>query len=148
DGDRRLAFVRSGVRSGVPWLTASKLSSLITYIPLRDAEDALPSRVRTPKGEELDLHGDALRAELTSAHGASAALLRIDNALFDREVLRVARLQADRGAADVDVVHAGVGGRELRCVDAALGGGEVARGRSICLGSLTTGSGRIAAGHG
>jgi uncharacterized protein YcbX len=89
DGDRRLAFVRSGVRAGFPWLTASKLASLITYVPLRDAVDALPSRVRTPKGEELELHGDALRAEITSAHGAAVELMQLDNGIFDDAPLSI-----------------------------------------------------------
>ena len=94
DGDRRLAFVRRGAQGGVPWLTASKLASLITYVPLRDAEDALPSRVRTPKGEELELRGDALRAELTSAHGAPVELMQIDNGIFDDAPLSIITMNA------------------------------------------------------
>ena len=89
EGDRRLAFVRSGIRAGMPWLTAGKLPSLVTYVPLRDAEDALPSRVRTPKGEELELHGNAFRAELTSAHGAPVALMQLDNGIFDDAPLSI-----------------------------------------------------------
>jgi uncharacterized protein YcbX len=105
DGDRRLAFVRSGIRSGVPWLTAGKLASLITYVPLRDAEDALPSRVRTPNGEELELHGDALRAELTTAHGAPVELMRIDNGIFDDaplSIITTSAVAAVTGEAGVD----------------------------------------------
>jgi len=94
DGDRRLAFVRRRAQGGVPWLTASKLASLITYVPLRDAEDALPSRVRTPKGEELELRGDALRAELTSAHGAPVELMQIDNGIFDDAPLSIITMNA------------------------------------------------------
>jgi uncharacterized protein YcbX len=89
DGDRRLAFVRSGIQTGMPWLTASKLASLVTYVPLRDAEDAIPSRVRTPKGEELELNGDALRAELTAAHGAPVALMRLNNGTYDDAPLSI-----------------------------------------------------------
>lgn len=89
DGDRRLAFLRTGVQANFPFLSAGKFPSLITYIPLRDAEDALPSRVRTPKGEELDLGGDALRAELTTAHGAPVQLMRIDNGIFDDAPLSI-----------------------------------------------------------
>ena len=29
DGDRRLAFVRRGVKTGMPWLTGGKLASLV-----------------------------------------------------------------------------------------------------------------------
>ena len=94
DGDRRLAFVRRGAQGGVPWLTASKLASLITYVPLRDAEDALPSRVRTPNGEELELRGDALQAELTFAHGAPVELMQIDNGIFDDAPLSIITMNA------------------------------------------------------
>ena len=83
DGDRRFAFLRTGVHANFPFLSAGKLPSLVTYVPLRDADDALPSRVRTPKGEELELEGDALRDEITSAHGAPVQLMRIDNGIFD-----------------------------------------------------------------
>ena len=86
EGDRRFAFARKGVSGGVPWLTASKLPSLITYIPLRDADasaGALPSRVRTPAGQELDLRSDALRLELEAAHGAPVELMEISNGIFD-----------------------------------------------------------------
>jgi uncharacterized protein len=89
DGDRRLAFLRTGIQANFPFLSAGKLPSLITYVPLRDADDALPSRVRTPKGEELELGGDALRAELTSAHGAPVQLMRIDNGIFDDAPLSI-----------------------------------------------------------
>ena len=106
DGDRRLAFVRSGVRAGMPWLTAGRLASLVTYIPLRDAEDALPTRVRTPKGEELDLHGDALRAELTSAHGAPVELMRIDNGIFDDGALSIITTSAVAAVSGEAGVHA------------------------------------------
>ncbi|MEA2336485.1 MAG: uncharacterized protein QOE82_492 [Thermoanaerobaculia bacterium] len=89
EGDRRLAFRRCGVQSGMPWLTAGKLPSLVTYVPLRDADDALPSRVRTPKGEELDLRGDALRAEIAAAHGAPVELMQLDNGIFDDGALSI-----------------------------------------------------------
>lgn len=84
DGDRRWAFVDSNpTKPGFPWFTARKLASLVTYVPLRDGEDALPSKVLTPKGKELDLCGDTLRAELTSAHSAARELMQIDNGIFD-----------------------------------------------------------------
>jgi uncharacterized protein YcbX len=89
EGDRRLAFRRSGVMTGMPWLTAGRLPSLVTYVPLRDGEDVLPSRVRTPKGEELELHGDALRAELTAALGAPVELMQLKNGIFDDGALAI-----------------------------------------------------------
>jgi MOSC domain-containing protein len=105
DGDRRMAFRRSGVRTGMPWLTAGKLPSLITYVPLRDAEDVLPSRVRTPTGEELELCGEALRAEITSAHGAPVELMQLDNGIFDDGALSIITtnaIAAVTGEAGVD----------------------------------------------
>lgn len=105
EGDRRLAFVRLGARGGMPWLTASKLPSLVTYVPLRDADDGLPSRVRTPKGEELELHGDALRAEITAAHGAPVELMELKNGIFDDSPLSIittSAIAAVIGEAGVD----------------------------------------------
>jgi uncharacterized protein len=56
DGDRRLAFRRMDDRSGMPWLTASKLPDLLLFAPQR-CEDSvhgdLPSHVRTPDGQEM-----------------------------------------------------------------------------------------------
>jgi uncharacterized protein YcbX len=89
EGDRRLAFRRSGVQAGTPWLTASKLPSLITYVPLRDAGETLPSRVRTPRGEELELRGEALRAEIMAAHGAPVELMQLDHGIFDDAPLSI-----------------------------------------------------------
>ena len=50
DGDRRLAFRRVDERGGFPWLSAGKLPDLISFTPLRRADnrDALPTHVRTP----------------------------------------------------------------------------------------------------
>ena len=104
DGDRRMAFRRSGIRTGMPWLTAGKLPSLITYVPLRDADDALPTRVRTPNGEELELHGDALRAEITAACGSPVELMQLNNGIFDDGALSIittnsiASVSSDAGA--------------------------------------------------
>lgn len=105
EGDRRLAFVRCGVRAGFPWLNASKLASLITYVPLRDPDEALPSRVRTPRGEELELDGDALRAELTFAHGAPVELMQLKNGIFDDaplSIITTSAVAAVAGEAGVD----------------------------------------------
>jgi len=105
EGDRRLAFLRSGIQANFPFLTAGKLPSLVTYVPLREAEDALPSRVRTPRGEELELGGDALRAELTAAHGAPVQLMRIDNGIFDDAPLSIITtnaIAAVSGEAGID----------------------------------------------
>ena len=51
DGDRRLAFRRMDDRSGMPWLTASKLPDLLLFAPRRREDGAqgdLPTHIRTP----------------------------------------------------------------------------------------------------
>ena len=83
EGDRRFAFVRKGAAGGRPWLTASKLPSLVTYTPLPETGAPLPSRVRTPSGRELELRGDELRSELSAAHEAPVELMQLDNGIFD-----------------------------------------------------------------
>jgi uncharacterized protein YcbX len=89
EGDRRFAFRRAGAQTGMPWLTGGRLPLLVTYVPLRDAEAALPSRVRTPKGEELELHSDALREEIEAAHGAPVELMQLNNGIFDDGALAI-----------------------------------------------------------
>jgi uncharacterized protein YcbX len=86
EGDRRAAFVRSGDRSGFPFLTASKLPSLVTYKPVRDPgapSNATPLKVMTPGGEVLDLAGEALASELMAAFGGAVALTQWKNGIFD-----------------------------------------------------------------
>jgi uncharacterized protein YcbX len=82
-GDRRFAFARREVRGGMPWLTAGRLPALVTYTPFCAAGDELPSRVRTPAGEELDMRGEALRDELARLHGQPVDLMEINNGIFD-----------------------------------------------------------------
>jgi uncharacterized protein YcbX len=56
EGDRRLAFRRVDDRSGMPWLTASKLPDLLLFAPQRyndGAQGDLPTHVRTPDGHEM-----------------------------------------------------------------------------------------------
>jgi len=106
EGDRRLAFVRSGIRAGFPWLTASKLPSLITYHPLRSDGELLPSRVRTPSGEELPLDGDALRDEIGRAHGAPVSLMELRSGIFDDATVSIitsAAIQSVSAEAEVPV---------------------------------------------
>ena len=45
EGDRRMAFRRTDDRSGMPWLTASKLPDLLLFAPHRedDAQGDLPN---------------------------------------------------------------------------------------------------------
>src|SRR2546423_10136884 len=68
EGDRRMALRRTGIdRSGMPWLTASKLPELVRFTPCRQ-EDApyaeLPTHIRTPEGMEMPIFGDEFAAEI------------------------------------------------------------------------------------
>jgi uncharacterized protein YcbX len=84
EGDRRYAFLRRGVGAGYPWLTASKLASLVAYAPLRSETDTSnPSLVRTPSGETHQLSGEELRAEVSRAFGGEVDLVHISNGIFD-----------------------------------------------------------------
>src|ERR1044072_3595240 len=67
ESDRRLAFRRIDDRSGMPWLTASRLPELLLFSPHRredGAREDLPTHVRTPEGEELPVFGEALAADV------------------------------------------------------------------------------------
>src|SRR5712691_1156773 len=60
EGDRRLAFRRMDDRSGMPWLTASKLPELLLFAPQRREDGAqgdLPTHIHTPDGEEMPVFG-------------------------------------------------------------------------------------------
>ena len=74
EGDRRLAFRRMRIddRSGMPWLTASKLPDLLLFALQRregsvreDGEQGdLPTHIRTPDGEVLPVFGEDLATEV------------------------------------------------------------------------------------
>src|SRR5215211_5227733 len=72
EGDRRLALRRTNDRSGFPWLSASQLPALLRCVPhgLEDAADqALPTYVRTPDGEQMSVLGEDLAAEVGRRYG-------------------------------------------------------------------------------
>ena len=85
DGDRRVGVHRVGERGGFPWLSASKLPELILFRPQRrGAQDAaLPTHVRTPEGEELELFGPELAAEIGRRHGAAVEMIHLNRGIFD-----------------------------------------------------------------
>ncbi len=87
EGDRRLALRRTGERGGgFPWLTASKLADLLLFTPLRrgdGAEDDLPTHVRTPEGDELEVFGEKLSAEIERRHGAPVEMMHLRAGIFD-----------------------------------------------------------------
>lgn len=94
DGDRRLAFRRVDERGGFPWLTASKLPDLILFTPQRrnggsGSDDALPTHVLTPEGEEMPVFGEALAAEVGRRHKAPVQMMQLRHGVFDDATISV-----------------------------------------------------------
>lgn len=92
DGDRRLAFRRTGERSDFPWLIASKLPDLLLFTPFRHEDDVpgdLATHVRTPDGKELAIFGDELAAEIARRHGASVEMMHLRAGIFDEASVSV-----------------------------------------------------------
>ncbi len=87
EGDRRYAFRRVQETGGFPWLNAGRLPSLIRYQPYAANAGAAPTHVRTPAGAELELHGAALRAELSALHQAEVQLMHLKHGMFDEAPL-------------------------------------------------------------
>ena len=86
EGDRRYAFMRTGVMSGFPWLTASKMPELIRYKAHyhKGVDASQPTvHVRTPMGEDFELESGLLLQQLSNAFGSSLALIKLDNGIFD-----------------------------------------------------------------
>ena len=110
EGDRRLAFRKIDDRGGFPWLSATKLSDLILFSPLRRGDGVpgdLPTHVRTPAGEEMPVFGDELAAEVGRRLGAPVQMMQLRQGIFDegsvsviasdtvREIARLAGLEPD-----------------------------------------------------
>jgi uncharacterized protein YcbX len=92
EGDRRLAFRRMDDRSGMPWLTASKLPDLLLFAPHRREDGAqgdVPTHVRTPDGEELPIFGEDLATEVGRRHGASVQMMQLNHGIFDEACISV-----------------------------------------------------------
>lgn len=110
DGDRRLAFRRIEDHSGMPWLTASKLPDLLRFTP-QPREDGvqgdLPTRIRTPDGEEMLPFGEDLAREVGRRYGSPVQMMQLRHGIFDeasisviasdtvREIARLARRSLD-----------------------------------------------------
>lgn len=107
-GDRRWAFVRSGVeRSGFPWLTIRERSDMWSYVPsFEDPSRPDDSRtvVRTPAGKVLDVTDPALAAEL----GHGARVIKQSRGVFDTMPLSLLSVQSVEG------LRAGVDPRRFR----------------------------------
>ena len=87
DGDRRLAIRRLAERGGFPWLTASRLAELVTFVPVR--REGVIAAVRLPDGRELAIDGAELRAELSARHGAEVELMALAQGVFDEAPVSV-----------------------------------------------------------
>ena len=86
EGDRRLALRRQDDRSGFPWLTASKLPDLLRFTPLRREDGALPdvpTHVRTPDGEDLEVFGEDLATDVGRRYGAAVQMMQLNHGIFD-----------------------------------------------------------------
>lgn len=90
-GDRRLALRRADNRGGFPWLTASKLPELILFSPQRRGagEGNLPTHVRTPDGQELEIFGEELAADVSRRHGAPVEMTHLSRGIFDEASISV-----------------------------------------------------------
>lgn len=86
EGDRRLAFRRIEDRGGFPWLSASKLPDLLRFAPLRrevNSHAGLPTHVRAPGGQEMEIFGEELAAEVGRRHGSPVQMMYLRNGIFD-----------------------------------------------------------------
>src|SRR6266849_4017964 len=92
DGDRRLAFRRIDNRSGMPWLTASKLPDLLLFAPQRREDGAqrdLPTHVRAPDGAEMPVFGEDLATEVGRRYGAPVQMMQLRHGIFDEASISV-----------------------------------------------------------
>ena len=92
EGDRRLAFRRMNDRSGMPWLTASRLPDLLLFTPNRRRDAAhgeLPTHIRTPDGREMPVFGEDLANEVGRRYGAPVQMTQLRHGIFDEACVSV-----------------------------------------------------------
>ena len=91
EGDRRLAFRRINERSGMPWLTASKLPDLLRFTPRREdgAAGEIPTHIRTPEGEDMLAFGEDLATEVGRRYGAPVQMMQLKQGIFDEASISV-----------------------------------------------------------
>jgi uncharacterized protein YcbX len=95
EGDRRLALRRTNDRSGFPWLSASQLPDLLLFIPHSpddQPDEALPTYIRAPDGEQLSVFGEELAAEIGRRHGAPVQMMHLNRGIFDEAHISVIAL--------------------------------------------------------
>lgn len=103
EGDREFVFVKTGNITRFPWLTARDLPELVHYAAyLVDPENVRKSavRVRTPAGQELAIHEDALRLELEERYGDALHLMRLSHGAPDGARLSVMGLASLRALGE------------------------------------------------
>jgi uncharacterized protein YcbX len=111
DGDRRLAFRKTRERSGFPWLTAGKLPDLLRFTPIWQKQDVrgdLPTHVRTPDGDELELFGEELAAEVERLHGAPVQMMEFKHGIFDEGSVSVISVETIGEVGNVTGIAADV----------------------------------------
>jgi uncharacterized protein YcbX len=100
DGDRRFAFRRMEDDSGFPWLSASRLPELLLYHPTgldESSGEPLPTQVRTPTGEFIEVGSPELNAELSERFGSKVELMKLKHGIFDEAPISVISLSTIAG---------------------------------------------------
>lgn len=94
-GDRRFAFRRLNDNSGFPWLSASRLPELLLYQPLgldENAEEPVPTHVRTPEGMNVALESAELQNSISERLGSPVELMKLKHGIFDEASVSVINL--------------------------------------------------------
>lgn len=94
-GDRRFAFRRLNDKSGFPWLTASRLPELLLYEPHgldENAEEPVPTHVRTPEGLDLPIESTELQNDVAAKFGSPLELMKLKHGIFDDASVSVINL--------------------------------------------------------
>lgn len=99
-GDRRFAFRRVGDGGGFPFLTAGRFPAMLTYQPTGLTEtngEPLPTHVRTPSGNDLELRSEELRGEISRQSGLDVELMMYKHGIFDDGVVSLISLATIAG---------------------------------------------------
>ncbi|MDQ3021364.1 MAG: MOSC domain-containing protein [Bacteroidota bacterium] len=86
EGDRRFAFRRMIEQGSFPWLSASRLPEMILFKPFHQQENdhsLIPSHVRTPEGNILELRSRELSEEISRRLGSEVQLMQLRQGIFD-----------------------------------------------------------------
>lgn len=100
EGDRRFAFNIIADRGGFPWLSASKLPTLLQYKPIRQDNGDLPTHVVTPAGKTVGIRSDELRDEIVDGFGADVRLMQFRQGIFDEAAVSLISLATTHKIAD------------------------------------------------